>query len=449
MQILTVVRAASNIVQSGKRITTGAAKDGESVLNRFFRRSGAGQALRIVGTGLLLGASGTQGAWALTDITPYATVGIEHNTNVFSRPASEPPFASSGNTELGDRDYTYLGGVDADIAWSRERLRLNAQAEHVGYDRFSELNHNEYKGRGDFDWHLGPVVDGTLSYGQTRIMSPLANTLSDQLELQTEHNASAAVRVLVTPRWRLDLQPRWRELDAPLPDYPDFSNRESGGNVGINYLGINRLTAGLRVDYVSGSFSHILGATDYHQTSEDLTATYVVTGASRFTGELGYSQRDSTLINPADAAVLGPGGGGLAGRTNAFTGSLMLTREFSAKTSAHLRAFREISSYSAGANAMIGTGAEAGVTWSPDVKFTFDLGYRQETQSIQGDVVAIGSTNRVDHLKTGNLSVKYHIRDWLTLRPYYTRDMRGSNYEIASYNATIVGVDLTARWNQW
>ena len=40
-------------------------------------------------------------ASALTDLSPYATVGVEHNSNVFARPAGEPPFADTGNTQLG------------------------------------------------------------------------------------------------------------------------------------------------------------------------------------------------------------------------------------------------------------------------------------------------------------------------------------------------------------
>jgi hypothetical protein len=395
---------------------------------------------------LAFALAGSPGAWALTDLSPYATVAVEHNSNVFARSASDPPLAATGNTQLGDTLLRYLGGADLDIAWERDRLRLNAEGQHFNYDRFTELDHTEYKVSADFAWHLGPVVDGSLVYKQTHIMSPLQDTLSDQLELQTDRTGTATVRILITPKWRFDIAPAWHQLDTPLPQYPRFGLHETGGAVSLNYLGINKLTAGIRGEYTAGAYGHILGATDYHQTTEELTASYALTGLSSFDGQIGFTQRNSTLVNPADAQLVG-GGGGFVGRTTAFTGSLGLTRKLSVKTAVNARVFREISSYTAGANSEIGTGGEAGVTWSPDVKFTFFLNYRQETQSIQGALVNDnGAVNRVDHLRTVQFYVKYHVTNWLTLRPYVTRDNRSSNVVNVSYNATVVGVDLTARW---
>jgi hypothetical protein len=391
--------------------------------------------------------AGSPGAWALTDFSPYATVGVEHNSNVFARSPTDPPFAATGNTQLADTLFRYLGGGDLDLAWERDRLRLNAEAQHFNYSHFSALDHTEYKFSGDFDWHLGPVVDGSLVYKQSHIMSPLQDTLSDQLELQTDKTGTATVRVLITPEWRFDAAPTWHQLDTPLPQYPQFGLHETGAAASLNYLGINKLTAGLRGEYTDGSYGHILGATNYRQSTEQLTADYKLTGFSSFDGQLGFTQRNSSLVNPADAALIGGGGVGFVGRTTAFTGSLGFTRQLSVKTAVNLRVFREISSYTAGANSEIGTGGEAGITWSPDVKFTFSLHYRQETQSIQGAlVIDNGVGNRVDHLRTGEFYVKYHFTQWLTLRPYVTRDDRGSNVQNASYNATLVGVDLTARW---
>jgi hypothetical protein len=391
--------------------------------------------------------AGSRGAWALTDFSPYATAGIQHNSNVFARSAANPPFAQAGNTRLDDTIFNYLGGADLDIAWERDRLRLNAEAGHYNFEHFTQLNHTEYKGSADFDWHLGPVVDGSLVYKQTRIMSPLQDTLSDQLELQTERTGTATVRILITPKWRFDVAPTWHELKTPLPQFPGFGLRETGGAAALNYLGINKLTAGFRGEYTAGSYAHIIGATNYHQTTEGLTASYALTGFSSFDGQLGYTQRSSSLANPADALLVGPGGGGFAGRTTALTGALGLTRKLSVKTSVEVRVFRRVESYTAGANSEIGTGGEAGIDWSPDVKFTFNLNYRQETQSIQGALVNDGGVvNRVDHLKTIEFYTKYHVTDWLTLRPYVTRDTRNSNVANVSYNATIVGADLTARW---
>ena len=69
------------------------------------------------------------------------------------------------------------------------------------------------------------------------------------------------------PRWRLDLEPSWREFDLPLPEFPLFGYRETGLAGSMNYLGIAKLTAGLRVDYIRGAYHHIEVATKYDQKS--------------------------------------------------------------------------------------------------------------------------------------------------------------------------------------
>jgi hypothetical protein len=289
-------------------------------------------------------------------------------------------------------------------------------------------------------------VDGSLVYEQSHIMESLADTLSEQLELQTDRSATGTARILITPEWRFDVVPSWHELDSPLPLYPQFGLQENAGAVALDYLGISKLVAGLKVKYTDGSFHDILGATRYHQTTSELTADYAVTGLSAFTGELGYTTRTSSLVNPADEAIIGTEGG-VIGRTDAVTGSLGLRRQLSVKTRVTLTLFREVDSYVAGANSEIGTGADLALTWEPDVKFSVALHYRQETQSIQGGlVIANGFVDRTDHPRIGQLEVKYHITKWLTLRPYYTRDERTSNLAEANYTSNIVGIDLTARF---
>ena len=67
-----------------------------------------------------------------------------------------------------------------------------------------------------------------------------------------------SLRMLVTPRWRVDLRPTWHDFESPLPAYPEFGFQETGGSVGLNYLGIQKLTAGIRADYVNGSYHHIV-----------------------------------------------------------------------------------------------------------------------------------------------------------------------------------------------
>jgi hypothetical protein len=381
--------------------------------------------------------AGAGRAHAAIDFNPQGAVSAIHNTNVFSRSADQPPFPATGNTELGDTILRYLVGSTADISWGLDRLRLTAQGERFDYNRFKELNHYESKFGGSWEWYLGPRLNGTLGYTQQRTMAPLADTLSEQLAIQTDKVTSGDFSYLLTPRWRIDLQPLWHDFESPLPLYPNFGNKETSLIVALKYLGIHKLTSGLRIEYMDGRYHGIIDATRYHQTTAQLTANYAVSGFSSFDGALGYTNRKNDFAaNQLVANQLGD--------TKAFTGSLGLHRALSVKTAADLRLFREVESYVAGANSEISTGGEASLQWKPDVKFTFVLRYRMATQSIQGTLAIANFTNRTDRVSDGELDVEYHVLRWLTLRPYYMRDLRRSNFHDANFNSTVVGVDLIA-----
>ncbi|MFL6604065.1 MAG: hypothetical protein ACJ8R9_22430 [Steroidobacteraceae bacterium] len=378
---------------------------------------------------------------AAVKFSPLATVSVSHNSNVFARPNDAPPFASTGNTELGDTISRYLARATGAFDWGLDRLSVNAQAERFQYNRFSQLDHTETKFGGSFDWHLGGTIDGTLEYSQRRAMASLADTFAEQLEIQTDKVASGTFRYLVTPQWRIDLQPTWHEFASPLPLYPDFGDKDTGVAASLNYLGIQRLTAGLRFEYLDGRYRGIINATKYHQTTGQLTAHYAVSGFSSFDGDVGYTKRENSFVNGADA-LQNPDS--LAGNTTGLTGSLGFRRVLSVKTSAGLRVFREIASYVAGANSEISSGGEADLKWEPDVKFTIILRHRLATQSIQGTLATAAFAGRTDHTQDSELDVEYHALQWLTLRPYFLRNWRSSNLHDANFNSSVVGLDLTA-----
>ncbi len=384
-------------------------------------------------------------ALAAVDFNPFATLDVAHNSNVFARPADDPPFADTGNRRLGDTIAQYLAGATADFAWQAQKLSLTAQGSRFQFDRFDQLNHYESKWGGNFDWRAATMVDGNLSYSQNRAMGPLADTLSEQLEIQTERLGSGTVRVLITPRWRFDLKSLWHELESPLPSYPEFGFKEARASGTLNYVGIDKLTAGLRGEYLDGAFHHIVGATSYRQSTAELVASYAVTDFSSFDAEAGYTRRRSTLVNPDDALLPGLSAAGLAGTDTTFTGSLGFRRQLSVKTNVGLRVFREIDSYVAGANSEVGTGGEANVKWEPDVKLALTARYRFTRQQIQGAVAISDFAARSDTARHAEIGLEYHARRWLTFRPYALYDERTSNFHDANFSATVVGIDFTAQ----
>jgi hypothetical protein len=395
------------------------------------------------------GAGGWQLALADVDFSPYATATVEHNSNVFGRPSNDPPVVAGSSFAFGDTIERALAGTVSDFAWGDDDLTVTVEGRHDNYDRFSLLDHNEYRFGGELEWHLTYLLDGTVTYQQSEYMAPLTNTLAVQLSLNREKTAATLIHMNLAPLWRLDLNPKAHELDAPLPpQYPDFHLRDESASATLNYLGISMLTAGVRVGYSEGTYYDIADATHYHQADEGLTADYAVSKLSAFSASVGYTQRTSSLTGQMVSAVppAGAQAGGV-GTTDGLTGSLSYRRNISALTSFSVRAFRNIQSYVAGANAEVDTGGDVSLTWNPDVKFAVSLDYSQSHQTIPGTLEIVGFTNRVDRTQHGDLGVKYFAFPWLTVRPYVSYDKRSSNFELANYSATIVGIDFSAHWN--
>jgi hypothetical protein len=379
---------------------------------------------------------------ATSTLSPYATVDYQYNSNVFLRPSDSDPLAANGVTGLSDRVAEFIVGGTEDLSLSQDHLRLTAEAKRYEYDQFEVLDRYEYNFGVGLDWHLGPIVDGTVSYLQSHYMPSLADTLATQLELDTDRTVEAKVRVAIAARWTLELDPRWHELTAPLPEFPEFQLTESSAAVALKYLGISKLVAGVRVEYADGRYSGILQATKYHQTTTSLTAEYAVNGLSSFNARLGYTRRDTNLVAPdsSDGTL-----GGALGSLSDLSGEVGYHRHLTAKTSVDVRVFRDVDSYIAGANPELRTGGEVGINWDIDAKFTLGLHYSQSKDSIQGDLLIAAAVNRDDRLSRSAADLTYRIRRWLEIRAYASREKRDSNVDLANYTNNIVGINLTAR----
>ena len=400
----------------------------------------------VAAAALLAGAA--QPVQAVSGFTPFATVGYQHDSNVFMRPSSEPAFAAEGITALGDSILDYDVGIEGEADWGPERLTLNASATRSDYDRFSFLNNYAYAFGAHLDWRLSPIFDGTVIYKQSRYMAPFTNTLATTLLLDDERTGSVTGRILVMPEWRLDLTPELHELDTPVPGFPDFKLSEKIGIAGLKYLGFGRLTAGVQFTYDDGRYEGIAAATRYQQRDADLTANYKVGGFSTFSAAAGYSERSSEA-NPVDSAPT-PSGlfnayGGNLGKTSGATGSLTYERDLTGKTSARVSLFRRVDSYAAGANPEVGTGGEVGVTWKADAKIIVNLNYGLAHDQIKGGLVVVNATNRTDRTQNAEFEVQYAALSWLAIRPYVNWNKASSTVTLGNYSATMVGIDVTAR----
>lgn len=399
----------------------------------------------------LLAGSGAQMVHAAGSFKPFATVGVEHNSNLFMLPGSFAPFAVRGIHSLTDTVTDYSAGFTSRWGTHTEYLSLDAAGVRYDYNRFGYLNHYEYHFAGDWGWRLGPVMSGEVMYHQSRVMAPFTNTLSLDLLLNTDRLAAATVRILVSPKWRISLTPEFHQLLTPLPGFLAFKLEENIGTADLDYLGFGKLTAGLQFIYDRGRFADIAGATRYIQREVNLTASYHVSDLSTFRASAGYSMRD-TAPNIIDAVQTPTGGAGVyaayagvVGKTSSAIGTLSYQRQLTGKTSASIAFSRAVESYSAGANPVIATGGQLKVTWKPDVKFTVNVGYSLTRDQIQGGLVVADVIGEDQRKQVADLDVRYAALSWLSIRPYFRWSRATSTFILGNYSQTIVGIDVTGR----
>jgi hypothetical protein len=385
---------------------------------------------------MLLWAAGTAGL-ALTAeaggvLTPYAAEDIEHNTNVFDLPKSGgAPVGKNGPT-FADTYFDTRGGVEGTYLLDEQKFFGTAEFRHFNYDNFTALDHNETLFDGGLKWKLARPVDGLFEYKhEQRSVQFQDLAASTQLTLETENNITASINVNVTPEWRLESLGKDHILNSPRTDVPGLSVHEDSIREGLKYLGVANLAAGAEVEYLDGKYNHdpLALNPNYHQITVAGAATYVVSGLTNFTGDLGYSRRTD------------PTNSGLSG----VTGSLGYRRSLTAKTSVNVQVSRALNTYVTTGGNEVDTSAGATVNYQATYKILVRAGYSYTDSKFPGTPNGGATIDRADHLQFATLDLTYQVLHWLSIRPYARYQARHSNLDTFTFDGNVVGVELLAK----
>jgi Putative beta-barrel porin 2 len=372
------------------------------------------------------------GARAAGVLTPYAAEDIEHNTNIFDLPKSGgAPTGKNGST-FADTYFDTRAGIEGTYLLDQQKFFGTAEFRHFSYDNFTDLNHNEELFDGGLKWNLARSVDGLFEYRhEQRIVQFQDLAASTQLTLETENNVTASANVNVTPEWRLESLARDHLLSSPRFDVPGLSLHEDSIREGLKYLGVANLAAGVEAEYLEGRYNHDPLALDpnYHQITAAFAATYIVSGLTNFTGNLGYSRRSD------------PSNAGLSG----LTGSLVYRRSLTAKTSVNVQVSRALSTYVTTGGNEIDTSAGATVNYQATYKILIRAGYSYTDSKFPGTPNGAVTIDRADHLQFATLDLSYQVLHWLSIRPYARYQARHSNLETFSFDGNVIGVELLAK----
>jgi hypothetical protein len=373
-----------------------------------------------------------------THLTPYADSAYEHDSNLFDLSNAEPEVVGAHGPTLSDNVLKIRAGFDSAYDWSQQELFAIVEGRRFIYDNFSELSHDEYLLHGGLKWKLDSVLDGIVDYQRERSMVSFlqyneTQFASTQVFLQLQSIATASINLQVTPEWRLESQGELNDLKSPRPGLLNLDLREDSIHEALRYLGFANLSAGLDVQYLDGRFENgdFLETPNYHESSAALAADYTLSGLSVFHGAVGYSDRTQAQ------------GGSISG----LTGLVAYQRDLTGKTSINLKLSRAINTYLTSAAPEVDTAAEIDLTWSATNKIKVAAGYQYlHSNYAAADIIGFLSAARVDHMQTPTFSVKYQPVDWLLVHPYFQYQSRVSTVNLYTFDGTVVGIELEARW---
>jgi hypothetical protein len=372
-------------------------------------------------------------ARAELDWVPYVGLAGEYNSNVFGISGADEAREQLGDDERADSLTRLTGGVDLKYLLGQQTFSALAEGRKVQYNRFNQLDHTEHHYAAGLDYKLGSIIDGALSYDNEERMASLANIDSSELSVEREKVLGGTFNILVHPEWKIETGAKTRTQELPLPLYPDFELSEDSVNAALKYLGFQRLAAGVYWEYVDGEYSGVPDASQFDQSKIEATADYAVSGLTTLHAAAGTIKRSEQSGE----------GGDLSG----FTGELGYSRILTGKTSVNARTYKRISSYTAGANALDETGAEAGLRWLPSTKVTVTGKYSWTRYKFE-DSSDVADAGRSDTTNEAQLELLFAPRPWVGVRHYLNYVDRSSNVDRESYKAFVFGIDFMFRFGQ-
>ena len=393
------------------------------------------------------------GSFATTTLNVSADYQHQSNSNIWDLAPGAPPIFHPNDPKRGDSYNAYGGTLAAGFDWSRQSISINIDGHDYKYEHFTDLDHQEYKLSGDWNWAVGPVLDGSFGANRNRNMVPFYDYIGTQigtpqvnaavLSIQTTQAEHAKFNIHVGADWRLETTLTTSKSDSPRPGLPHLSLREDTGQEALKYTGQAGLTAGIAAQYVRGTYSGADQAADpnfipigaqvidphYTQVGGQFTASYSLNPASSLDAAAGYSRR--TSANGID-------------NLSGATGSLAYRRNLTAKTRVKLELSRVLNSYITNAGSEIDTSALFQLDWEATRKISLSTRYSYTYSKLPNQ--ALGGTDRVDHFRIAQIGVNYRPFRWLEIGPYARWETRTSGLSNFEYSTNIYGINGYLRW---
>jgi hypothetical protein len=384
----------------------------------------------LAGVALLVLAALQTPARADINVGGEATAKYEYNSNVFDLPSGVP---APGTEKHDDWYQAYGATLQADDLFDQDKLYATLNGMDYRYGTFTQLDHVEYTLDGGLLWKSGSTLDGKIDVNRSRTMVPFIDLLQTEISILTEQRETAQIGWLFIPDWKVQGTIYYDTLDQPVITAPNLVLTDKSGQLGLNYLGVAGLSAGISGTYMKGSFTddNTTVNPNYSQETAEFDANWTPSVHSSFVGEAGYSRRTSDFQ---------------AQSTSGPTGSIVYKNQVTPKTSFNLGVQRSIINYITNSGSALVTTGTAGALWQATYRLSVlvDYNYTKNNLPDQGTVT---NPNRVDHYQFADVKLDYQPLRWLWLQPYARWQNRTSNFAPAEFSSSAIGVTFNVLWH--
>ena len=390
--------------------------------------------------------SGRFPAYTATDPRPtewYVRGGVLRDNNVFRLGDAAPTQAILGTGSRSETVTRIGAGIrhEARVA-GRQRVRLGANIDRYGFDRFSMLNHTAYGLRGEWLWEFTNDFSGTLGYERRRRLIDLAQMGRPLKDLVTEQHAFLTAAYAVGPRVRVRGGLDHARADRDQAAFEAADGRTNTVLGGIDYVTPLGNSAGIELRRTKGRFAiqeAIGGAfvdNDFTETEVAGVVTWAVSAQLRAVGRLGRTVRKHDQFSARDFR-------GTTGRATIDWTPLQKTG-FEASIYKEPRSVVDIA-----ASYVVVKGWSFGPRWAPTEKLVFSALLVNEDQTFGGDptvILVAGTPQRDETVRAIRLGAAWEPVRFTKISLGVDRGHRSSNVALRDYDYTSLMANVELRF---
>ena len=354
----------------------------------------------------------------------YVFANTTYDDNVFRIANSAEALAQNGTTTQDDIEITYGVGANIKIPVSRQQFNFDAELRRTNFDRFSQLNNNNGRFDGEWQWALASRASGTLGYKYERRLTDFFEFQSAIRDTEVDQNFYGRANIPVHRRWTLVVGAESQDVSFSERQFLDRDTATISGEVLFETRA--KTFVGVRVRESATEFDdNFVASNDFDESEYGIVVRWDASGHSRFSGSLSRTDRDPD--NPA------------SGDFSGGTWDLDYRRFISGKTYVDFSVFRETTLLNEVAGLVVSKGAEVIPLWNISPKLSFRGQLRYEQRDFEAAVLNSG---RSDDLLTIAARFNYRLNRAFSLNLGVSNRSRSSNIDNTEFDQTELSVGL-------